>query len=232
MTHLYPQPEQSVTCISSHDEQTHAADSSNGNNTSSSANSGSSEHTHPRTSPLLAGNITQLAVDTSHSLGAAAASLAARIRAAGCPEPVTEVQQVLWPPHCVRYTANARLHPDLDISPHDWIARKGWQPHIDAYSAFEDNSKLQSTGLAQQLRQEGIGRVVIAGVALEYCVMWSAIDAVAQGFETVLALDATLPVSTAGAASAVQKMRQAGVVVVQRSEELWLLSKAAATEEE
>lgn len=156
----------------------------------------------------------------AHGLAAAAANLADRISKFGCPEPVTEVQQVLWPPHCVRFTADARLHPGLMVLPQDLVVRKGWQPFIDAYSAFEDNGKLQSTGLAAQLRQQGIRRVVIAGVALDFCVMWTALDCVDEGFETVLVLDATLPVSAAGGAAAVQRLRKAGVQVVARAQQL------------
>jgi nicotinamidase/pyrazinamidase len=114
----------------------------------------------------------------------------------------------------VRYTTDARLHPDLLVSPNDLVVRKGWQPFLDAYSAFEDNGKLQSTGLSQQLRQEGISRVVVSGVALDYCVLYTAFDAVAEGFETLLARDATLPVTAAGGADAVQKLSRAGVQIV------------------
>jgi nicotinamidase/pyrazinamidase len=106
------------------------------------------------------------------------------------------------------------------VLPQDLVVRKGWQPFIDAYSAFEDNGKLQSTGLAAQLRQQGIRRVVIAGVALDFCVMWTALDCVDEGFETVLVLDATLPVSAAGGAAAVQRLRKAGVQVVARAQQL------------
>lgn len=155
-------------------------------------------------------------------LTATAAALAERIKAFGCPEPVTTVQQVLWPPHCVQHTAGARIHPDLQVSANDLIVRKGWQPFIDAYSAFEDNGKLQSTGLAEQLRREGISRVVVTGVALDFCVLWSALDAAAEGFETVLPLDATLPVSRGSVGKVVLQLQNAGVHVVQTSQELLL----------
>jgi nicotinamidase/pyrazinamidase len=148
------------------------------------------------------------------NMSAAAAALAERISKFGCPEPVTEVTQRLWPSHCVRYTADARIHPDLLVSRHDLVVRKGWQPFLDAYSAFEDIGKLQSTGLAQQLRQEGIGRVVVTGVALDFCVLYTTLDAVDEGFETVLVRDATLPVTAAGGADAVLRLRRAGVQIV------------------
>lgn len=151
---------------------------------------------------------------------AAAAALADRIHSFGCPEPVTQVQQVLWPPHCVRHSADARLHPDLLVLPDDLIVRKGWQPMIDAYSAFEDNGHLQSTGLAEQLRREGVCRVVVTGVALDFYVLNTALDAVAAGFETVLVLDGVLPVSAAGGADAVRRLRAAGVEVLEHARSL------------
>lgn len=149
-----------------------------------------------------------------YNMSTAAAALAERISKFGCPEPVTEVTQRLWPSHCVRYTTDARIHPDLLVSPYDLVVRKGWQPFLDAYSAFEDNGKLQSTGLPQQLRQAGIGRVVVTGVALDYCVMYTALGAIEEGFETLLVRDATLPVTAAGGEDAVLRLRRAGVHIV------------------
>jgi nicotinamidase-related amidase len=199
MTHLYPSPEESVICVS-HEDDTYSRDCS-----SSSSSGGSG------------GGVTAAASEAVHCIAAAAEALADRIRRIGCPEPVTEVQQVLWPEHCVRHTAGARFHPNLQVSAADLIVRKGWQPYIDAYSAFEDNGKLQSTGLAEQLRAEGIQRVVITGVALDFCVLWTALDAVSEGFETVFVADASLPVSAAGGVDAVQQMRAAGVKIVEKA---------------
>lgn len=203
MTQLYPDPAHSVTCASPPD----GSDSAGRASSSESANEGA-----------------------SHSVAAAAASaLADRIRSFGCPEPVTQVQQVLWPPHCVRHSADAGLHPDLIVLPDDLIVRKGWQPMIDAYSAFEDNGHLQSTGLAEQLRREGVHRVVVTGVALDFCVLWTALDAVAAGFETVLVLDGVLPVSAAGGADAVRRLRAAGVEVLEHSRSLHVAPAAAGS---
>lgn len=201
MTHLYPDPEESINCVSHHihDTLSPARDCSS------------------NSSPGSTGGVVRAAAEAGHCIAAAADALAERIRNFGCPEPVTEVQQVLWPEHCVRHTAGARIHPELQVSADDLIVRKGWQPFIDAYSAFEDNGKLQSTGLAEQLRAEGIGRVVVTGVALDFCVLWTALDAVAEGFETVFVLDASLPVSAAGGTEAVQQMRAAGVKIVEKA---------------
>jgi nicotinamidase-related amidase len=204
MTHLYPDPQNSVTCANHPD----GSDSDGGSAGSSSK------------------------AVSQHSVAAAtaaAAALAERIRSFGCPEPVTQVQQVLWPPHCMRHSAGARLHPDLIVLPEDLIVRKGWQPMIDAYSAFEDNGHLQSTGLAEQLRREGVRRVVVTGVALDFCVMWTALDAVAAGFETVLVLDGVLPVSAAGGADAVRRLRAAGVEVLQHARSLHVPAAAAGS---
>jgi nicotinamidase-related amidase len=195
MTHLYPNPEESISCVSHHPDDAYGQDCS-----SSSS-----------------GGLMGAAAGAGHCIAAAAEALAEHIRRFGCPEPVTAVQQVLWPQHCVRHTAGAQIHPDLQVSTTDLIVRKGWQPFIDAYSAFFDNGKLQDTGLAEQLRAEGIRRVVVTGVALDFCVLWTALDAVAEGFETVFVADASLPVSAAGGADAVQQMRAAGVKIVEKA---------------
>jgi nicotinamidase/pyrazinamidase len=108
------------------------------------------------------------------------------------------------------------LHPGLIIKPDDVILRKGWQPQLDAYSAFQDNGRVKSTGLAALLKHSGIRSVVVVGVALEYCVMYTALDAVKEGFETSVVLAATAPVDAAGAEEAVQQLQEANVSVVQR----------------
>uniref|UniRef100_A0A383W6I0 nicotinamidase n=1 Tax=Tetradesmus obliquus TaxID=3088 RepID=A0A383W6I0_TETOB len=127
-----------------------------------------------------------------------------------------QVRQVLWPQHCLQHSTEARLHPGLIIHPDDVILRKGWQPQLDAYSAFQDNGRVQSTGLAELLREHGISSVVVVGVALEVCVKSTALDAVEEGFETAVVLAATAPVDEAGAAEAVQEVREAGVRLVQQ----------------
>jgi nicotinamidase-related amidase len=142
---------------------------------------------------------------------------AGALKGGACAEPDTRVEQALWPRHCVRHTRGAALHARLDVRPRDVLLRKGWQPHLDAYSAFEDNGGLLSTGLAEQLRGAGVSAVVVAGVALDYCVLWTALHAAAAGFDTAVVLQATLPVdSGAGARAAVRRLRQAGVRVVRR----------------
>jgi nicotinamidase/pyrazinamidase len=126
------------------------------------------------------------------------------------------VQQVLWPDHCLQHSTEAQLHPGLIINPDDIILRKGWQPQLDAYSAFQDNGRVKNTGLAALLKHSGVRSVVVVGVALEYCVMSTALNSVQEGFETTVILAATAPVDAAGAKEAVQQLQEANVSVVHR----------------
>lgn len=99
-------------------------------------------------------------------------------------------EQVLWPDHGVAGTAEARIAlPDLE-SRADVIVRKGMNPGVDSYSAFVEADRTTRTGLAGYLRERGVRRVVLCGLALDYCVMWSAADALAAGFEAVVLRDA------------------------------------------
>lgn len=95
-----------------------------------------------------------------------------------------------WPVHCVAGTAGAELSPALDQAPIGLVLRKGMNPAIDSYSAFEDNDHQHRTGLAGLLRERGIARVFIVGVALDYCVTHTARDAQRAGFDTVVLHDA------------------------------------------
>src|SRR6201997_2013789 len=90
--------------------------------------------------------------------------------------------QTLWPDHCIQGTPGAELHAGLDIPHAALILRKGFQPHIDSYSAFFENDRRTPTGLAGYLRERGFGRVFLAGLSLEYCVLFSAQDAKRLGF--------------------------------------------------
>ncbi|HVT45586.1 MAG TPA: bifunctional nicotinamidase/pyrazinamidase [Thermoanaerobaculia bacterium] len=100
------------------------------------------------------------------------------------------LEQVLWPDHCVQGSEGAKLHPDLDISRIHKVVRKGTDPAIDSYSAFFDNGQRKSTGLEDFLRDEGVTDLYIAGLATDYCVLWSARDAVRLGFRTHVISDA------------------------------------------
>ncbi len=104
------------------------------------------------------------------------------------------VQQVLWPDHCVAGTPGAEFHAGLDRRPFRAIVRKGTDPRVDSYSAFRDNHREHPTGLAGLLRELGVGRVVIVGLATDYCAAASARDAVEMGFAAEIWLAATRPV--------------------------------------
>src|SRR5262249_49474905 len=106
--------------------------------------------------------------------------------------------QTLWPDHCVQGTPGAGLHAALAIPHAALILRKGFRPHIDSYSAFFENDRKTPTGLAGYLRAPGFTRVFLAGLALDYCVRYSAEDAKRLGFAVVILEDACRPFGVAG----------------------------------
>jgi nicotinamidase/pyrazinamidase len=95
-------------------------------------------------------------------------------------------QQTLWPDHCVQGTPGAAFHPQLATERAELVIRKGFRPEIDSYSAFYENDRRTPTGLAGYLRERGLQRIFLAGLATDYCVYYSAIDARRLGFDTVL----------------------------------------------
>jgi nicotinamidase/pyrazinamidase len=128
--------------------------------------------------------------------------------------------QVLWPDHCVQDTPGTELHPALDTRRIEAIFRKGMNPEIDSYSGFYDNGHLKSTGLAHYLRGKGVTQVYIAGLAADYCVYFTAKDALAEGFETVVLADATRAISEEGFAQATADIIQRGGQVLTSAEAL------------
>ncbi|CAN7394046.1 bifunctional nicotinamidase/pyrazinamidase [Phenylobacterium sp. LjRoot164] len=94
--------------------------------------------------------------------------------------------QTLWPDHCVQGTPGAQLHPALHVTHAQLVLRKGYHREVDSYSAFFENDKSTATGLAGYLRQRGLKRCVFVGLALDFCVRYSAEDALAEGFEAVV----------------------------------------------
>ena len=98
-------------------------------------------------------------------------------------------EQMLWPDHCVQGTPGAAFHPELRTDGADLVLRKGFRPGIDSYSAFFENDRTTPTGLAGYLRERGVERVVLTGLATDFCVGFSALDALASGFETVVLED-------------------------------------------
>jgi nicotinamidase/pyrazinamidase len=92
-------------------------------------------------------------------------------------------EQILWPDHCVAGTTGAEFHPDLDTTHTEVILKKGFHPAIDSYSAFNENDHKTATGLAGYLRNRGLKRLFLAGLATDFCVLYSALDARREGFE-------------------------------------------------
>lgn len=120
-------------------------------------------------------------------------------------------EQALWPDHCVQGTPGAALAPGLDLPAAALVLRKGLNPLVDSYSAFAEADGTR-TGLAGYLRERGIGRVILCGLATDYCVAWSALDARAAGFETLVFADATRAIDRNGSlAAAWARMEAAGI---------------------
>ncbi|BET10216.1 bifunctional nicotinamidase/pyrazinamidase [Pandoraea sputorum] len=117
-------------------------------------------------------------------------------------------EQVLWPTHCVQNTQGAALHADLHIPHAQAVVRKGYQASVDSYSAFLEADRKTPTGLAGYLREKGVRRVHCVGLATDFCVAWSALDAKAAGFDACViehacrAIDLNGSLATAWAALA------------------------------
>ena len=125
-------------------------------------------------------------------------------------------EQVLWPVHCVQGTADAELHPDLDLPTAQLIIRKGFHEQIDSYSAFMEADRKTTTGLAAYLKAREIDTVYIVGIATDFCVAWTAIDACELGFSTYVIEDATKAIDLNGSLEqAWQQMLAQGVQRVQ-----------------
>ncbi len=127
--------------------------------------------------------------------------------------------QLLWPDHCVQGTEGAMLHKGLDIPHAELILRKGYRRDVDSYSAFVEADKKTQTGLGGYLKQRGIKRVFFAGLATDFCVAWSALDARRQGFEAFVIEDACRGIDTQGSlAKAWTDMGSVGVQRIQSSD--------------
>jgi nicotinamidase/pyrazinamidase len=123
--------------------------------------------------------------------------------------------QVLWPDHCVQGTPGAEIARDLDIPHAQLVIRKGYNASIDSYSGFKEADRQTSTGLEGYLKERGFRRVFCAGLAFDFCVVWTALDAVAAGFETYVIEDASRAIDTnASLARAQNDMSAAGVRVI------------------
>jgi len=127
-------------------------------------------------------------------------------------------EQILWPDHCVQGSEGASLHRDLDIPHAQLVLRKGYHKGVDSYSAFIEADGSTRTGLASYLRERGIGSVYVCGLATDFCVAWTALDARKLGFAATVIEDACRAIDTHGSlASAWERMASAGVGRVRSS---------------
>jgi len=124
--------------------------------------------------------------------------------------------QVLWPPHCVQNTQGAQLRADLDTSGLDGVFQKGTDPLVDSYSGFFDNGRQHATGLGEFLKARGVNDVFVCGLATDYCVRWTALDALSLGFATTVIADACrgVELQAGDSARALDEVRAAGGRVV------------------
>jgi len=126
------------------------------------------------------------------------------------------LEQVLWPVHCVYHTPGAAFHPDLDGARFARVFQKGTDPGIDSYSGFFDNGRRRATGLDDYLKERAVADVYVCGLATDYCVRFTALDAVRLGFATHLIEDACRGVNLkpGDVVRAIEQMRSQGVTVV------------------
>lgn len=128
------------------------------------------------------------------------------------------MDQKLWPVHCVQNSKGAEFHPELQTEKIEAIFRKGTDKKIDSYSGFYDNAHLKSTGLSGYLKDKGINSLYFCGLAAEYCVYFSIIDALKEGFEATLLEDATRAISEADFKKAKKAILHAGGKISTTSE--------------
>ncbi len=127
------------------------------------------------------------------------------------------LEQKLWPVHCVQNSQGAEFHPNLKSKKIEAIFRKGTNKEIDSYSGFYDNAHLKSTGLSGYLKDKGVNTLYFCGLAADYCVYFSIIDALKEGFETILLEDATKAISKEDFESAKKTILHAGGKIINSS---------------
>ncbi|HWA47803.1 MAG TPA: bifunctional nicotinamidase/pyrazinamidase [Dongiaceae bacterium] len=122
--------------------------------------------------------------------------------------------QTLWPDHCVQGTEGAAFHRDLKLTGAELVLRKGFRKPIDSYSAFFENDRATKTGLGGYLRDRGLKRLFMCGLATDFCVAWSALDGRREGFQVVVLEDACRAIDLNGSlAAAKAEMTKAGIVL-------------------
>jgi len=114
-------------------------------------------------------------------------------------------EQILWPDHCIQGTSGAEFHEELHVPGATLVLRKGFRREIDSYSAFFENDRTTPTGLAGYLRERGLGRIFLAGLAFDFCVGFSAVDAARHGFAAVVIEDACRGIDVAGSLAATRR---------------------------
>lgn len=127
--------------------------------------------------------------------------------------------QTLWPDHCIQGTPGADFHSALQLTRAELILRKGFRPEVDSYSAFFENDRTTATGLGGYLRERGFARIFLAGLAYDYCVGYSALDARRLGFDAVIVRDACRAIDLNGSVAQMeQQFATAGVTLVESPE--------------
>ncbi len=122
--------------------------------------------------------------------------------------------QVLWPDHCIQNTTGAAFHAELDTVPAQLVIRKGTNRLVDSYSAFFENDKVTSTGLDGYLKELGIASLSLVGLALDFCVKFTALDAAKLGYDVTVVQEAARGIDLDGSlTAALQEMRAAGVII-------------------
>jgi nicotinamidase/pyrazinamidase len=127
-------------------------------------------------------------------------------------------RQVLWPDHCVQGTYGAAFHPDVDLTKAQLVIRKGHHRDIDSYSAFLEADRKTTTGLAGFLKEKGFRTLFVCGLATDFCVAWTALDARAAGFDTAVIEDASRAIDLDGSLARAWKDMQAAGVQRSRSD--------------
>ena len=136
---------------------------------------------------------------------------------------LNDLEQVLWPDHCVQGSYGAQFHKDLDMRKIEAIFRKGMDKEIDSYSGFYDNGHLKNTGLAGYLRDRKVNEVCVCGLAGDYCVYYTAIDAIGEGFKTYYIEDVTRSINPDGFEKAKKDVKGLGGIVISSNSILKLL---------
>lgn len=133
---------------------------------------------------------------------------------------MNQIMQTLWPSHCIQHSKGAEFHPGLNKNRISKVILKGIDPVIDSYSAFYDNAHLRSTGLADYLKAQNVHNIYIMGLATDYCVKYSCLDAIQLGFNVHAIIDACRGVNLRpdDVAMAIEEMEAAGVKMVKTAD--------------